>query len=159
MLHNAQIILVVKQSFQKIQRNILFKFLIHRMVKIYLTNNCLRLRSVSEIYNLSNVRMKMFFSFIFYFLQHESEKKVIYLLNSYFNSNVNVKVNDFFSVAFYQKNLNIFFSFSQERGSSSPHPGGDKEHGLCGLVDGIGGVSAGDLSLAGKSYKTFFANH
>ena len=41
----------------------------------------------------------------------------------------------------------------QERGSSSPHPGlGDKEHGICGLVDGIGSVSAGDLSLAGKSY-------
>ena len=40
----------------------------------------------------------------------------------------------------------------QERGSSSPHPGGDKEHSICGLVDGIGSVSAGDLSLAGKSY-------
>merc|ERR1719412_2489085 len=36
----------------------------------------------------------------------------------------------------------------QERSSSSPHPGGEKEHGLCGLVDGIGSVSAGDLSLA-----------
>ena len=44
--------------------------------------------------------------------------------------------------------IKIFF---QERGSSSPHPGGEKEHGLCGLVDGIGSVSAGDLSLAGKS--------
>ena len=40
----------------------------------------------------------------------------------------------------------------QEKGSSSPHPGGDKEHSICGLVDGIGSVSAGDLSLAGKSY-------
>ena len=54
----------------------------------------------------------------------------------------------------FHKNIKIFFLLIlKERGSSSPHPGGDKEHGLCGLVDGIGGVSAGDLSLAGKSYK------
>ena len=49
------------------------------------------------------------------------------------------------------KKENLQKSFFQERGSSSPHPGGEKEHGLCSLVDGIGSVSAGDLSLAGKS--------
>ena len=50
----------------------------------------------------------------------------------------------------FENHLKYNLLFFQERSSSSPHPGGDKEHGLCGIVDGIGSVSAGDFSLAGK---------
>ena len=66
--------------------------------KIYLTNNCLRLRSVSKIYSDMNVNPEWIcFSFSFFIssIQHES-KKVIYLPNSSFSVNVNGdNTNDF----------------------------------------------------------------